>query len=338
MLHLRLVLVAGRAFFRSRSQLALENLALRHQLAVLKRSVPRPRIEDRDRRLWILLRRFLACWRDALILVQPDTVVRWHRAGFRAYWRRKSKPRRVGRPPIPMRLVCLIQRLSRENATWGAPRIHDELALLGHDVAESTVARYMVRTRPRSQAWRTFIRNHLHETAACDFFVVPTVRFRLLYVFVVLSLDRRRILHVNVTTNPTAPWTARQLYEAFPGDRPVPRYLMRDRDGNYGWEVEQALEAMGITSILSSPRSPWQNPYAERVIGTLRRECTDHVIPWGEVHLLRVLREYVGYYNEARTHQGLDGDAPDGRAVESGGEVVGEPVLGGLHHRYLRAS
>ena len=336
---LRLLLAAVKTLLRSRSQLALENLALRHQLAVLKRSVPRPRITDSDRRLWIVLRRFLDAWRDALILVQPNTVVRWHRAGFRAYWRRKSVPRRIGRPPIPMRLVCLIKRLSKENATLGAPHIKDELALLGHDVAVSTVARYKVRTRPGSaQGWKTFIRNHIHETAACDFFTVPTVRFRVLYVFVVLSLDRRRILHFNVTSNPTAAWTARQLFEAFPGDLRLPRFLMRDRDSIYGWEVMPALKAMKMRSVVSSPRSPWQNPYAERVIGTLRRECTDHIIPWGEEHLRRVLSEYVRYYNEARTHQGLDGDAPEGRVVERAREVVGEPVLGGLHHRYRRAS
>ena len=264
MLIIRLLLTASRAFLRSRSQLALENLALRHQLAVLKRSVPRPRITDNDRRLWIVLRSFLDAWRDALILVQPGTVVRWHRAGFRAYWRRKSVSRRIGRPPIPMRLVHLIKRLSKENATWGAPHIKDELALMGHDVAESTVAKYMVKSRPGStQGWKTFIRNHIHETAACDFFTVPTVRFRVLYVFVV---------------------------------------------------------------------------YAERVIGTLRRECTDHIIPWGEEHLRRVLGEYVRYYNEARTHQGLDGDSPEGLVVEHVGSVMGEPVLGGLHHRYRRAS
>tara|TARA_R110002126_G_scaffold4409_42_gene23320 strand:- start:21 stop:656 length:636 start_codon:yes stop_codon:yes gene_type:complete len=210
--------------------------------------------------------------------------------------------------------------------------------LLGHDVAESTVAKCTTKARPgSSQSWKTFIRNHIHETAACDFFTVPSVRFRVLYVFVILSLDRRRIRHVNVTSNPTAEWTARQLFEAFPGDLRMPRFLMRDRDSINGWEVDQALKAMKLRSVMSSAHSPWQNPYAERVIGTLRRECTDHVIPWGEEHLRRLLSEYVRYYNEARTHQGLDGDAPEGRVVKCNGDLMGEPVLGGLHQRYRSA-
>jgi transposase InsO family protein len=323
---------------KDRGQLALENAALRHQLAVLKRSVKRAKVQDSDRIFWMLLRRSLRDWKDALIFVKPDTVVRWHRRGFRYYWKRKSRSN-PGRPSISMAIIMLIKRLSRENETWGAPRVTDELALLGHELAEATVAKYMVKHRKDgpSQTWRTFIQNHLHETAACDFFTVPTATFKVLYCFVVLSLDRRRILHVNVTSHPTAVWTARQLLEAFPVDR-APRFLMRDRDSIYGWEFARAIRSLGINEVISAPRSPWQNPFVERVIGSVRRECTDHIIPMGESHLRRVLSEYVAYYNESRTHQSLGGNTPEPRSVQSVGQVIAEPVLGGLHHRYSRAA
>jgi transposase InsO family protein len=216
------------------------------------------------------------------------------------------------------------------------------LLLLGHEVAASTVAKYMVRhpSPKRQQGWRTFIRNHMPVTAACDFFVVPTLTFKRLYAFVVLSHDRRRILHVNVTSHPTAEWTARQLVEAFPGDGTEPRYLIRDRDGIYGDAFRRQAKAMDLREVLTSPRSPWQNAYAERVIGSIRRECTDYIIPISEKHLLRVLREYTDYYNTSRAHQGLDGDTPAHREPEAVPvrDVIAEPVLGGLHHRYRRAA
>jgi len=197
---------------KDRTQLVLENIALRHQLAVYKRSVKRPNINDGDRIFWLTVMRMLKEWRQALVFVQPDTVFRWHRKGFRHYWRRKSRSK-PGRPPISMKLIHLIRRMSMDNVLWGAPRIVDELSLLGHIVSESTVAKYMVKHRPTepSQSWRTFLANHMAETAACDFFVVPTVTFQRLFCFVVMSLDRRRILHINVTKHPTAEWTAQQL-------------------------------------------------------------------------------------------------------------------------------
>ena len=283
--------------------------------------------------------RMLREWREALVFVQPETVIRWHRKGFKHYWRRKSRAK-PGRPPIEMKIILLIRRMSQENVTWGAPRIKDELALLGHAVAESTVAKYMVKHRPSdpAQSWRAFLYNHLADTAACDFFVVPTVTFQRLFVFVVMSLDRRRILHVNVTRHPTSGWTAQQLLEAFPGDGWMPRFLQRDRDGAFGWAFRCKVEALGIEELVSAPRSPWQNCYVERLIGSIRRECTDHIIPMGERHLLRTLREYVEYYNEVRPHQALGGNTPIARAAESVGEVVASPVLGGLHHRYTRAA
>ncbi len=337
MLGLRQLYVLVRLLIEDRQRLALENVALRHQLAVLKRSVSRPKIHDSDRIFWILMKRMLANWRDALQFVKPDTVVRWHRKGFRYYWKRKSRAT-PGRPPISMAVIHLIRRMSIENVTWGAPRIAAELALLGHDVAESTVARYMVKTRiPNpSQPWTTFLRNHMDVTAACDFFTVPTATFKVLYVFVVLSHARRRILHVNVTAHPTADWTARQLLEAFPDQ--VPRLLLHDRDAIYGWEFKRTVKALGIRQIRSAPRSPWQNPFVERVIGSIRRECTDHIIPFGRRHLLRTVREYVEYYNSSRPHQSIDRNSPIARSVELFGEVQATQVLGGLHHRYRRAA
>ncbi len=242
--------------------------------------------------------------------------------------------------------------MSRDNATWGAPRIHSELALLGHEIAESTVDKYMVR-RPRqpSPSWRTFIANHMSVAAACDFFVVPTLTFKALYCFVVLSHDRRRILHINVTRHSTDEWTSRQILEAFPGDALVPQYLHRDRDSIYGNAFQRTLAVLGIKQVISAKKSPWQNPYAERVIGSIRRECTDHTrpsrararwvpaIPLGERHLSRVLRRYATYYNESRTHLALNCNSPLPRPIEDGvGQIVATPHLGGLHHRYARAA
>ncbi|MEM7310459.1 MAG: integrase core domain-containing protein [Planctomycetota bacterium] len=332
-------LVLVRLLIVDRRRLMMENLALRHQLTVLKRSVKRPRIEDSDRMLWILLRRAFREWRDAFVFVKPDTVIRWHREGFRYYRKRKSRSK-PGRPPIGMDVIHLIRRVSTDNPMWGAPRIASELVLLGHKVAESTVAKYMVKAKEPDpgQAWMTFLRNHMDVTAACDFFVAPTATFRLLYVFVVVSHARRRIVHVNVTAHPTAEWVARQLAQAFPGTEPIPQFPVHDGDGSYGWEFRRALKMLGIDPLRTAPKSPWQNCYVERVIGTLRRECTDHVIAFGESHLRRVLTEYVAYYNEARPHQSLEGNAPQPRDVEAVGELVAAPVLGGLHHRYSRAA
>ena len=239
-----------------------------------------------------------------------------------------------------MEIIHLIRQMSRDNVTWGAPKIASELAHLGFRVAESTVAKYMVKrpNKPPSQTWKAFLRNHVDVTAACDFFVVPTATFKFLYCFVVLSLDRRRIVHVNVTSHPSAEWTARQILEALSGDEAVPRFLMRDRDAIYGWGFHRMIRMLEIDEVISAPRSPWQNGFVERVIGSIRRECTDHVIAFGERHLLRLLREYVAYYNESRCHMSLDGNAPVPRAVELEGAIISTPVLGGLHHRYSRSA
>jgi transposase InsO family protein len=230
--------------------------------------------------------------------------------------------------------------MCRENPLWGAPRIRDELRLLGHDVAASTVARYMGRRgRPPSPTWQSFLRNHLSCLASVDFFVVPTVTFKLLYGFVVLCHDRRRVAHFNVTAHPTADWVARQVREAFPFDE-APRYLIRDRDAAYGDRFRECLESLGIDEVLTAPRSPWQNPYVERLIGSVRRECLDHVIVFNEAHLKRVLAGYFAYYHHARTHRALGGDAPYPRQVEPPGcgRVIALPQVGGLHHRYTRVA
>jgi putative transposase len=321
---------------RSWNDLALENLALRQQLAVFKRRTPRPRLDAADRLFWIGLSRWWPRWQEALCLVKPQTVVSWHRAGVRLFWRWRS--RRGGRPRVDAEIRALVQRLARDNATWGAPRIHGELLKLGYRVAQSTVAAYLPsRPKPPSQTWRTFLKIHLFQAAAIDFFVIPTVTFRLLYGFVVLEHGRRRISHIAVTAHPTAAWTSRQLREAFPFDT-APRFLHRDRDSIFAEGVTATIRAMGIEDAPSALRSPWQNPYCERLIGSLRRELLDHVIVLGERHTVRLLREYQAYYNESRPHVSLAKDAPDGRAVESVGSVRSREVLGALHHRYFRCA
>ena len=328
-----------RGFLVDRTALTAEVLALRQQLAVLQRSVNRPKLRNRDRIFWVWLSKLWSGWRSALAIVQPATVVRWHRQGFRLYWGWRSR-NRGGRPKVARELRELIRRMSRENVTWGAPRILSELRLLGYDVAESTVAKYMVRPKkPPSPTWRTFLENHVGQIAAIDFFTVPTVTFRVLFCFLVMRHDRRRIVHFNVTSSPTARWTARQITQAFPFET-APRFLLRDRDGIYGHDFQQRVEAMGIEEVLIAPRSPWQNPYCERVIGSIRRECLDHVIVLGEEHLRRILAEYLRYYHGARAHLSLGRNSPNPRQVEplEAGRVVAEPLLGGLHHRYRRAA
>ena len=233
-----------------------------------------------------------------------------------------------------------MREMQASNIGWGAPRIHGELLKLGIEVSQATVSKYMIRSKkPPSQTWRAFLSNHEESLAAMDFFTVPTARFRVLYVFIVLSHDRRRGVHFNATEHPTAQWTAQQLVEAFPFDT-APRYLQRDRDAVYGEKVRQRIKSLGIEEVVSAPRSPWKNPYAERVIGTIRRECLDHVIILNERHLRRILREYFSYYHTCRTHLSRQKDTPEPRPVEplEMGRVVAFPRIGGLHHRYERVA
>ncbi len=317
-------------------RLEAENAALRHQLAVLQRKL-RGRIEftNGDRLFFILLYRLFPSVLKAMMIVQPETVVRWHRAGFRHYWRWKSR-RRGGRPPIRAELRALIRQMSVENVLWGAPRIQGELLKLGFTVAQSTVAKYMAkRDNPRGQSWGTFLRNHAPQIAAIDLFMVPTISFIQLYVLVIVQLGRRELAWINVTRHPTADWIAQQITEAFPWNE-VPRYLVRDQDGIYGTAVTRRLRAMGIRDKPIAPGSPRQNGYAERLIGTIRRECVDHLIVFGARHLRRVPREYAVYYNSSRTHRALNQDAPIHRTVQTIGTITSRLVLGGLHHQYCR--
>jgi putative transposase len=323
---------------RTRRALALENLALRHQLAVLQRAAPRPRLRRSDRLLWVLLSRLWNGWAGALVLVKPETVIRWHRAGFARCWTWKSRRIGPGRPAVAQELRALIRRMSEANPLWGAPRIHGELQKLGLEISQATVSKYTVRpNRPPSQTWRTFLDNHVGSLVSVDFFTVPTVMFKVLFVFVVLAHDRRRVLHINVTDAPTAQWTAQQLVEVFPWET-APRYLLRDRDAVYGVVFSSRVQALGILEVKTAPRSPWQNPYVERLIGTLRRECLDHVVVLNEAHLPRLLRDYLIYYHRVRTHLSLDKDTPEPRLVErlEQGRIVETPMVGGLHHPYTR--
>jgi len=270
--------------------------------------------------------------------LHPDTVVRWHRQGFRFYWRWKSRGLKPGRPAIDAGLRKLIREMQATNMGWGAPRIHGELLKLGIKVSQATVSKYMrPLNKPPSQTWGTFLSNHTECLAAMDFFTVPTAGFRVLYVFIVLSHDRRQVVHFNVTEHPTAQWTAQQLVEAFPFDS-APRYLLRDRDAIYGGAVRRRIKSLDIEEVITAPRSPWQNPFAERIIGTIRRDCLDHVIVFNEQHLRGTLREYFKYYHTCRTHLSLNKDPPETRTVEPWelGNVVAFPRVGGLHHRYGR--
>ena len=322
--------------FKSRWRLEAENLFLRHQLSIaLRRAPPRLRLRGSDQALLMWMTRLWPSLLGAAQVVQPETILRWHRAGFKAFWRWKSR-NRAGRPKIDRELRDLIQRMSRENPLWGAPRIHGEFLMLGFDVAQSTVSQYMVRgRRPPSQTWKTFLRNHAEAIAAIDLCVVPTLTFERLFAFLVLGHGRRQLLWFEVTRYPTAEWLARQVTEAFPWIS-APAYLVRDNDGAYGHIFKRRVMAMGIRDRPVSPRSPWQNGHMERLIGTVRRECLDQVMIFGEAHLRRVLASYADYYNQARTHLALQKDAPLHRAVQRSGDIVAIPILAGLHHQYVR--
>jgi transposase InsO family protein len=337
---LLLLLGVLRSVCRSRADLMLENAALRHQLAVLMRAGRRPRVTAADRWFWVILRRLWRRWSEVVVFVKPETVVRWHRAGFRLYWNWLSRLGRRGRPRAAAEVRALVRRLATENPTWGAPRIHGELRMLGFHVSERTVSRLMPRREPKPEAvqrWMPFLRNHRDAIAAMDFFVVPTVTFRILYVWFVIEHGRRRIVHFHVTDHPDAAWVVRQLREAFPFDT-APRHLVFDRDGTFSAHVVSTVRSLGTKPIRTAPRSPWQNGVAERWIGSVRRELLDHVVVFHEGHLLRLLRDYVAYYHDDRTHLGLAKAAPANRPPQTrpvgDARVVALPRLGGLHHRY----
>src|SRR5438270_1578018 len=322
--------------FKSKNRLPAENAALRHQLIVLQRRVRgRVQLTNGDRLFLVMLYRWVPSVLKAITIIRPETLVRWHRAGFRRYWRWKSRSL-GGRPQVDADLRALMRQMSVDNPLWGAPRIHGELLKLGFEVAQSSVAKYMVkRSWPPSQGWRTFLRNHSPDIAAMDLFVTPTLGFDLLYAFIIVRLARRDLVWINVTPHPTADWIARQITEAFPWNE-APRYLIRNRDQVYGAAVRHRLRAMGLRDTPIAPGSPWQNGFAERLIGSIRHECVDHLVVLGEAHLRRILTKYATYYNELRTHRSLNKDAPIRRAIQHAGRIVSAPVLGGLHHHYCR--
>ena len=332
----KLVWLALVGLFRSRASLLAEIMVLRHQLNIQRRHLPKRQIfSATDRLIFAALYRLVPAVINALAIVKPETVIKWHRAGFKSYWRWKSR-RRGGRPIVPLELRQLIREISIANPLWGAPRIHGELLKLGIDIGQTSVAKYLVRRRgPPSQGWKTFLHNHADGIAAMDLFVVPAISFRLLYGLLIVGHGRRQILWFGVTAHPTAEWIANQITEAC-GWEQVPRYLIRDRDGAYGEILIRRLRSMGIRDRPTSPRSPWQNGYAERLIGSIRRECVDHIIVLGERHLRHVLLSYMEYYNEVRTHLSLEKDSPVPRAVGAVGHILCRPVLGGLHHQYVR--
>jgi putative transposase len=328
--------------FRSRRRLLLENLVLRQQLATLKRRHRRARLDLVDKLFWVAVRRFWSGWKQALIVVTPETVVRWHRAGFRVYWRLISRVRKPpGRRPTPKEVRKLIFRMVAENPTWGAPRIHGELLMLGYDISERTVSRWMKRA-PRdpepAKRWLVFLRNHREAIAAMDFFTVPTVKFSVLYCFFIIGHDRRRVLLFNITKHPTSLWVVQQFREAFPFES-APRFLIFDRDGKYGGEVPTAVRSLKMSHVRTAFKSPWQNGVAERWVESCRRDLLDHVIAVNERHLKRLLSDYVRYYHEDRTHLGLEKGTPGSRIRSSAmGRILSQDRLGGLHHRYDRAA
>lgn len=319
--------------------LSAENIALRHQLVVLKRNQKRPVLKERDRLFWVILSRIWLGWREAILIVKPDTVVKWHKRAFKYYWWRKSQKSKQGRPSLNPEIKVLILQMADANPLWGAPKIHGELLKLGIEISERTVSKLIQNRRrnPPSQTWNTFIKNHMTEIVAIDFLVVPTIHFKMLYVFVVLSHAQRKVIHFNVTYHPTEFWTSQQIIEAFPWDT-TPKYLLRDRDSIYGGHFRQRVKDMKIKQVVTAYHSPWQNAYVERLNGSIRRECTDHVIVFSENHLRRILRSYFEYYNNDRTHLGIDKETPIDRPVSNrvspSCKVIQLPRVGGLHHRY----
>ena len=326
--------------FRSKHDIVLENLALRHQLTVQQRSMKRPKIKNRDRIFWIWLSRFWNNWRASLIVVKPPTVIAWHKKGFKSYWKRKS--RRVGRPNIDWELIKLIRKMQKENVTWFAQRIQGELNKLGFEVCDNTVAKYVSKDKDddnsRQQRWLTFLRNHTKNTVGIDFLVVRTVFFKAIYVFVAISHDRRKMLHFAVTANPHSQWAIQQLRETFAFNETA-KYVIRDYDKIFSNDFKTHINNFGLEDTPTASRCPCQNPIAERVIGTLRRECLDHMIVFNEKHLHSVLDEFINdYYNVSRTHMSLEKDSPVPRPTQVHGKIVSKPILGGLHHVYSRVA
>jgi putative transposase len=335
-----LLLVAFvRASVAARAELAVENLLLRQQLAILTRPTrTRPRLRRGDRVFWVLARLFWRRWGQHLAVVQPETVIRWHRQGWKLFWRWRARSR-LGRRRLSAEVRGLSAAMARDNPLWGSERIRGELRKLGITVSRRSVQRYRQRgpARPPSQTWRTFLANHAQAIWAVDLCTVQTLTFRTLYVFAVVAHGRRDLAHLNATAHPTAAWVWRQLVEATAWGR-RPRFLLRDRDAVYGGDVAQRAAALGVETLLAPARAPRANAVAERVIGTLRRECLDHLIVLSERHLCTVLAEFIRYYNCNRPHRTLRLQTPRPQVVTARGPIWARPVLGGLHHAYERAA
>ena len=332
----RVIFELFRLIFKNKRDLILESLALRQQLAVQQRSIKRPKIRNTDRIFWVWLSRIWNDWRSSLIIVKPPTVIGWHRKGFKIYWKRKS--RRVGRPSINWELIRLIRRMQKENPTWSPQRIQGELVKLGLDVSDNTVAKYMRKSKSddgKQQQWLTFLRNHAKHIVDIDFLVARTIFFRSIHVFVAISHDRRKILHFAVIANSHSQWAIQQLRETFAFDETT-KYVIRDNDKIFSEDFKRHIKNFGLEDMPTAPRSPWQNPIAERVIGTLRRDCLDRMIILNEKHLHSVPDN--DYYNVSRTHMSLAKDSPVPRHVQANGKIVSKPILGGLHHVYSRVA
>ncbi|MBM4362511.1 MAG: DDE-type integrase/transposase/recombinase [Deltaproteobacteria bacterium] len=327
---------------RSPEELLAENRALRQQLIVVARTVKRPKFAGHERGLLVLFASLMPRWRDAILVVRPDTVLRWHREGFRLFWRTRSRSPASSTPRISAETVELIRRLALENRLWGAERIRGELLKIGVRVSKRTIQKHLRRVhgpRPWGQSWSTFLKNHMHQTWACDFLQLYDVWFRPIFAFFIIDLGSRKVVHVGVTRNPTTTWVAQQLRNATPFGE-GPRFLIRDNDDKFGIDFDRAAKGAGIRVLRTAVRAPRMNSFCERFLGSVRRECLDHIIVLGERHLHAVLHEYVAHFNSGRVHQGVGQLVPAGTstAAVGGGEVVALPVLGGLHHDYRRAA
>lgn len=328
-----------RLLFKAKRQLILENIMLRQQLNIYKRKDKRPKLENIDRIILVWISKFFSKWRAALVVAKASTLIGWQKKGFKLYWKWKS--RRVGRPNIDWELIKLIRRMQKENPLWSAQRIQGELAKLGFSVCDNTVAKYMrkQKTDPeKTQRWLTFLRNHAKYTVGIDFLVVRTIFFKVIYVFIAISHDRCKILHFGISSKPHSQWVIQQLRETFAFDETT-KYVIRDNDKIFSEDFKKAIKRFGLKDKPTAFRSPWQNPFCERVVGTFRRDCLDHMIILNEKHLHDILHEYIfEYYNVSRTHMSLEKDSPIHRPAQTEGKIVSKPILGGLHHVYSRVA
>ena len=333
---LKSLLLFLRKSFTTNLQLKLEIIFLTKQLEIYQRTDPKLKISRIDRMFFSLMMDWLSNWKERLFIVKPETVIKWHRTAFRIHWRWKSR-QKGGRPKVNWEVINLIKQMAKENSEWGAPRIHGELLKLGFNICESTVQRYMPKKGKRNngQNWKTFLKNHSKEIISIDFLTVPTINFKLMYVLVMIEHNRRKLIYFNVTKNPIAEWCIQQIRNLL-FNYVTPKYLIRDRDGKYGNMFNGIIKQFGIDPIVTSYRSPWQNGYVERVIGSIKRECLDHVIVLNESHLRNILTDYFSYYNKYRTHLGINKDSPGGREVQSNGTIYKILVVNGLHHVYFR--